>query len=118
MPLTSPRFTRNARLQQAAKNQPPLRVGDRGEAVAIVQLALIDLGFAMPISAPGGKMPDGIYGKETASVVREFQRQSGLAADGIAGKDTLAALERRTIELTEQQARTLATETRIRTALR
>lgn len=35
---------------------------------------------------------DGIFGPETDRVVREFQRQHGLKADGIAGRHTLAAL--------------------------
>ncbi|WP_370942594.1 peptidoglycan-binding protein [Amycolatopsis sp. cg5] len=35
---------------------------------------------------------DGVYGAATESVVREFQGRAGLAADGIAGPRTLAAL--------------------------
>ena len=60
MSLQSLRFSRNSRLQQAASNSPALKQGERGEAVVILQLALVDLGFPMPISTGDGrKMPDG-----------------------------------------------------------
>ena len=35
---------------------------------------------------------DGIYGKLTEEAVRYFQRTNGLTVDGIAGKNTLAAM--------------------------
>lgn len=35
---------------------------------------------------------DGIYGSKTVSAVKSFQRKNGLTADGIAGKNTLAAM--------------------------
>lgn len=35
---------------------------------------------------------DGIFGKATESVVREFQKRSGLTVDGVIGKRTFAAL--------------------------
>ena len=50
MPLTSPRFAGNARLQSAANNSPAMGFGERGDAVAIVQQAYLDLGYPMPIS--------------------------------------------------------------------
>lgn len=94
MALNSPRFSRDARLKQAAENHPPLRQGEQGEAVAIVQQALIDLQFAMPGSTRNGRsLPDGIYGPETARVVARFQARSGLAADGIIGRQTLRKLD-------------------------
>jgi peptidoglycan hydrolase-like protein with peptidoglycan-binding domain len=100
MPLTSPRFAGNARLQSAARNQPPLMVGEpRSEAVAILQQALIDLGYPMPITtAHGTKPPDGIYGNETRRTVLQFQIDEGFprkGQDGKAGKDTLARLDAR-----------------------
>lgn len=94
MPLTSPRFAANARLQAAATNSPPMRQGETGEAVQILQQALLDLGFPMPVStATGTKPPDGKYGNETGKVVRNFQTQHGLQTDGIAGRETLGLLD-------------------------
>src|SRR5438094_114117 len=79
MALTSPRFANAARLQQASENNPPLKAPETSEAVRILQLALLDLGFAMPISTAGGTaLPDGIFGPETTQTVRAFQRANGL----------------------------------------
>ena len=94
MALQLSRFGRNGRLQKASENSPPLKQGENGEAVAIVQQALIDLGYVMPITTNGGRnLADGIYGAETASVVRQFQATYGLDSDGIVGRQTLAMLE-------------------------
>ena len=60
----------------------------------ILQRALDDLGFSMPISAPRkAAPPDGIYGQETAATVRKFQQREGLGVDGIAGRQTLTRLD-------------------------
>ena len=93
MPLRSPRFASNPRLQRAASNNPPLRSGETGEAVRILQQALIDLGFALPVSTKRYGSPDGIFGSETAGAVRQFQSRHRLASDGAAGHDTLAKLD-------------------------
>jgi hypothetical protein len=93
MPLTSPRFSDSPRLQAAADNRPPLRKGETGEAVETLQQALIDLGFAMPISTRRKGSPDGIYGDETAQTVWKFQAQQGLQKDGGAGRQTLGRLD-------------------------
>lgn len=94
MALVSPRLAPHARLQSAARNQPPLRKGETGQAVGVMQQAFIDLGFSMPVTTGNGaKPPDGIYGDETAKTVRTFQTQRQLSPDGIAGKDTLHALD-------------------------
>jgi peptidoglycan hydrolase-like protein with peptidoglycan-binding domain len=96
MPLTSPRFKDSARLQKAAENDPPLKIGEpKGDGVARVQQALSDLGYAMPITFAKGS-PDGIYGKETAAVVQQFQKDQGFPPsgwDGRAGRDTLTRLD-------------------------
>ncbi len=95
MALTSPRFSANDRLRKASENTPPVKQGDRGEAVAILQMALLDLGMAMPNSTNQGRtLPDGIFGPETANRVRSFQIANGLVSDAIVGRLTLAALER------------------------
>jgi peptidoglycan hydrolase-like protein with peptidoglycan-binding domain len=101
MALISLRFSRDPRLQQASENNPPLKQGERGEAVATVQRALVDLGFDMPITTGHGtKLPDGIFGPETARVVREFQAANALEVDGVVGRHTLQKLE----ELTAAQS--------------
>ena len=92
MPLAAARFKSNARIQSAANNSPALRQGERGAAVGILQVALRDLGFEMPISFKH-VFPDGIYGAETAAQLKQFQIGQGLAADGVAGRDTWAALD-------------------------
>jgi peptidoglycan hydrolase-like protein with peptidoglycan-binding domain len=76
-------------------DNPPLRPGERDDAVALVQQALNDIGFQMPISFLNGK-PDGIYGAETKAVVKKFQIAQGFplgGQDGIAGRDTLTRLD-------------------------
>lgn len=94
MPLSSPRFAHSARLQNAAINAPPMGCGEKGDPVAIVQQAYLDLGYAMPISTQKTGKPDGIFGNETASITRKFQDKHGLDIDGIVGRDTLGTLDR------------------------
>jgi peptidoglycan hydrolase-like protein with peptidoglycan-binding domain len=93
MALRSPRFVNNQRLQRAAANNPPLRGVETGEAVRLLQQALIDLGFPMPKSIRHYGSPDGIYGDETKARVRDFQTQQGLSPDGEAGHDTMTRLD-------------------------
>jgi hypothetical protein len=64
----------------------PLRRGDSGEAVRDLQMALAALDH--------GTTADGVFGAATERAVKAFQRASGLAADGIAGPATRAALAR------------------------
>ena len=110
MVLTSLRFARDERLQRASDNNPPMKFGEQGEPVATVQRALIDLGFAMPVTTAGGtKLPDGIFGSETAQVVRAFQRQNALMVDGIVGRETMGKLEQLTAVLTLGKKAQLAT---------
>jgi peptidoglycan hydrolase-like protein with peptidoglycan-binding domain len=65
---------------------PVLRLGDRGSEVERLQQALRRRGFN-----PG--RIDGIFGSQTQEAVRQFQRVNGLWPDGIAGRDTLLALD-------------------------
>ncbi len=88
------RFSGEPDVVRAAANNPPLRQGAKGDGVRALQLALIDLGFAMPISTRNGKpLPDGAFGAETQSAVIAFQRANGLVQDGVAGAHTLAELD-------------------------
>lgn len=59
----------------------------RGDDVSDLQRRLSALGFDV------GKV-DGMFGAQTAQALGQFQRAAGLAADGIGGPSTLAALAR------------------------
>ncbi|MDN6874629.1 N-acetylmuramidase family protein [Pseudomonas citronellolis] len=63
----------------------PLRYGDRGTDVRVLQNRLNNI-------AGAGLVADGIYGVGTEQAVRAFQRSRGLVADGIAGPKTQSAL--------------------------
>ncbi len=93
MPLTSPRFSWNPRLQGASNNNPPMRRGETGEAVRLVQQALIDLGYPMPLSTRKYGSPDGIYGNEMVSKTRSFQKKQHISKDGVVGKSTMSQFD-------------------------
>ncbi|MCZ7527825.1 MAG: peptidoglycan-binding protein [Acidimicrobiia bacterium] len=59
----------------------------RGDDVAELQRRLNALGF-------DADREDGILGEQTAGALREFQRNAGVAVDGICGPATVAALHR------------------------
>ena len=59
--------------------------GSQGPQVAQVQQALIQQGF---LTGPA----DGVFGPETLGAVIAFQKSKGLAADGLVGPQTWAAL--------------------------
>ena len=61
------------------------KYGSRGEEVRQIQTKLKRWGYY------NGNV-DGIYGSQTQKAVRWFQSKNGLAVDGIAGKNTLAAM--------------------------
>lgn len=65
-----------------------LKKGMQGEDVRVLQQALINAGFPV-----GSKGADGAFGNDTFSAVWNFQKSKGLpSVDGIAGSDTLIAL--------------------------
>jgi len=115
MALTAARFTSIAQLVRASQNSPPLAQGATGQGVQALQLALVELGFAMPRSTKEGtRLPDGIFGPETRSVVTEFQRAKGLKPDGIAGLMTLRALDLAIVAESERRALEALHESRLR----
>lgn len=74
------------------------RLGDRvllyspgwpmaGDDVVALQRRLLELGFDC------GK-PDGVFGGQTSAALRDFQRNTGLSADGTCGPSTFKALSR------------------------
>lgn len=60
--------------------------GSRGDDVKKLQKALLNKGYTQV------RVADGVYGEWTYNAVRAFQKDRGLAVDGIAGKDTQNAL--------------------------
>ena len=66
-------------------NAAVYKQGSTGSTVSQIQTKLKNWGYY------GGKV-DGIYGSRTVSAVKSFQKKNGLAADGICGSKTLAAL--------------------------
>ncbi len=62
-----------------------LRYGDQGHGVQFLQQQLIAAGF------DPGKV-DGIFGPRTEAAVRAAQTELGLTVDGLAGRETMAAL--------------------------
>ena len=63
-----------------------VRLGARGNITKIIQKALIKKGY----SIYGGI--DGIFGNDTDRRVKDFQRNNGLSADGIVGRQTIEKL--------------------------
>lgn len=65
-----------------------LSVGEKGNEVVQLQLALNNHGYNVNV--------DGIFGSETDDAVRSFQEEHGLAVDGIVGHETIIALNSET----------------------
>jgi hypothetical protein len=99
MPLTSPRFRNERDLIAIEANRAVMQRGSHGRHVHLVQMALIDLGFGMPVSTSSNDYsPDGVYGIETETVVKAFQRSvppPGLTPDGAVGQLTMRELDKR-----------------------
>lgn len=68
----------------ASADYATLRQGSSGSDVLSMQYALKTLGYTITV--------DGKYGSATTAVVRQFQKNQGLTADGIAGSKTLTRL--------------------------
>ena len=94
MNFRSSHFEGNGRLAEAAANNPPLKKGEAGFAVRLLQQALIDLNYPLPKSREKFGSPDGLYGKETRKQVWQFQVDEHLGHDGIAGEETLGRLDK------------------------
>ena len=61
------------------------KYGSRGSEVTQIQTKLKRWGYY------SGSV-DGIYGSRTVTAVKKFQKKNGLTVDGLAGKNTLAAM--------------------------
>lgn len=65
-----------------------LKMGNRGNAVEALQSALSGSGML----GVRGIMTDGIFGPQTLTAVRNFQRTTRISVDGIAGSETRTRL--------------------------
>jgi hypothetical protein len=95
MSLESPRFKFEDTLVKVEASQMVLQKGSTGTPVHLVQMALLDLGFSLPVSTGNPNFsPDGIFGEETKDAIKKFQKDSGtLTDDGIVGQKTLRELD-------------------------
>ena len=66
---------------------PRLEKGSKGDAVKALQILLIGHGYSC-----GKYGADGDFGADTLAAVKKFQKAMGMAADGIVGPKTWAAL--------------------------
>ena len=65
-------------------NRRELSIGSQGEDVSELQNALLSKGYKLSV--------DGIFGQETDKMLRQFQMDNNLDADGIAGVNTYGVL--------------------------
>lgn len=89
--LRSNRFKGNVELEQAYDDEIVIEDGDRGLHVTILQQALLDAGFSLPIHGV-----DGEFGSETEDAVEDFQIAKGLSGpdvDGRVGPTTMGLLD-------------------------
>lgn len=64
-----------------------VKKGSKGEAVKVLQNALLTLGYTLPNFGA-----DGSLGNETLLTLKQFQRDKGLSVDGVCGPLTWAAI--------------------------
>lgn len=94
MSLSYPPFLATPGILAAYRNAPALRKGSQGLAVRVLQSALLQLGYSLPKSSMG-KVPDGSFGSGTEAALKASQVRAGLVPpDGIAGRNTIQALDR------------------------
>lgn len=71
--------------KKTSKQTATYRIGSQGKGVKKLQKDLSEKGYKTSA--------DGIYGANTAKVVKDLQQDAGITADGIAGPDTHKALD-------------------------
>jgi peptidoglycan hydrolase-like protein with peptidoglycan-binding domain len=93
-PLISEFFRQNSRFSEINNDDSVLmQKGDKGDAVKLLQQALLELNYSLPEFGD-----DGSFGDETAQALKNFQIDSGMTgaeADGILGHKTLRLLDER-----------------------
>lgn len=80
-------------------NYVTVKSGDKNDNVKAVQQALIALGYLSGNA-------DGIFGKNTETAVKEFQKANNLKDDGIAGGQTQSALFKKYSAVSSAQGQT------------
>ncbi|UMZ35642.1 peptidoglycan-binding protein [Priestia megaterium] len=85
---TTPTKPTNPPADTTINTKQTLKKGSKGSNVQALQKKLTALGYDT-------KGTDGIFGANTESAVRNFQKDNKLAADGIAGPNTLTAISKR-----------------------
>ena len=70
---------------KASETTGLIQYGDKGKAVKAIQYALKKLGYSI-----GSSGIDGSFGPATKAAVQKFQKNMGILANGIVGKDTRA----------------------------
>lgn len=94
-------WTANERLFGIAEGtEAPLKKGDQGEAVRLVQQALLQWGCEYSeesVNLLPRYRDDGDFGREMKLGVQEFQKRNGLSKDGVVGSDTLFNLQEKVI---------------------
>src|SRR4051794_33936143 len=87
--LVSSLFAGNADLELVAANRRRLQAPEESESVALLQQALVNLGFELP---EGGV--DGRFGPETGDAVHAFKADRGvLPSDPVVGRGTMERLD-------------------------
>ena len=91
---TNTEIVTNAPKRSSQESYPgvALRLGSRGQSVALVQRALNRISQNFP--AIPKLQVDGIYGQQTQNAVTQFQQAFALDPDGIVGRITWHAIER------------------------
>lgn len=82
--VTALQFTPACNQNSPSLGGGAIRPGARGVRVTALQIALVNVGYDMPV--------DGRYGPLTQSAVVDFQIDNGLTVDGITGRQTRTAL--------------------------
>ena len=89
MPLTNPRFAGDPVLEACLAGEHRMMAPETGPAVAKVQQALIDLGFALPVHGA-----DGTFSDETGAAVTAYKTDRQIFPnDPVVGPKTMAGLD-------------------------
>lgn len=86
--LVSFRFANNTVLEACLDGEQTLRYGRNGRPVSLMQQALVDAGFPLPVYGV-----DGIFEAETQGALQNFQRASSIPVTGVLDVATMSSLD-------------------------